>query len=104
MGAYAFRGAAASSTEPAWSISSFQTTSGTADSSAGKPRSALQIGWNALPNRTYSLLRSTNLLLGFQPARTIESGAGGPFTWEIDVDDLLGPAVFYRIETSPAAE
>ena len=104
MGAYAFRGAAASSTEPAWSISSFQTTSGTADSSAGKPRSAVQIGWDALPNRTYSLLRSTNLLLGFQPARTIESGAGGPFTWEIDVDDLLGPAVFYRIETSPAAE
>ena len=106
MGAYAFRGAASSSTEsePAWSISSFQATSGTADSSAGKPRSALQIGWNALPNRTYSLLRSTNLLLGFQPARTIESGAGGPFTWEIDVDDLLGPAVFYRIETSPAAE
>jgi hypothetical protein len=78
-------------TDPTNSNSSLSFTSATMASSGG-----VQVSWSSVVNRSYSLLRSTNLLTGYQ---VIAAGIPStpPVTTYQDIPSIPGTTYFYRV-------
>lgn len=102
MGAYALP--VAGPPESGLAIRSILSPVAIHSSSSDASPASVQIGWDAQPDRVYTLMLSTNLLQGFQPSGTFSSGAGGPLTWTLPEWTSTGSAVFYHLQLDPAAD